>query len=91
MFSPRGWCGATCSSLFSKVWRLRLCYSAQAAQLTAIVSHSVVCPQIYSTDLNGLTCKIVVETDLMREPPDHCAPNASPRAQHMGMGNKKGE
>jgi hypothetical protein len=45
----------------------------------------MVYPRIVSTDLNGLTCKIVVETDLMREPPDHCAPNEAPDAQdHAG-------
>ena len=39
-----------------------------------------------STDLNDLTCKIVVVTDLMREPPDERAPSEALEAQdHAGL------
>jgi hypothetical protein len=39
------------------------------------------CPRIVSTDLNGLTCKIAVNTDLARERPDQRAPSETVEAQ----------
>ncbi len=42
------------------------------------------CPRIMSTDLDGLTCKIMAETHLMHEPPDHCAPGEAPEDQDDG-------
>jgi hypothetical protein len=39
-----------------------------------------------STDVNGLTCKIAVDTDLMREPPGQLAPSEALEAQdHAGL------
>src|SRR5262245_4831045 len=38
-------------------------------------------PRITSTDLNGLTCKIAVDTDLRRDPPAQRAPSEALEAQ----------
>jgi hypothetical protein len=45
---------------------------------------AVVYPLICSTDVDGLSCKISAETDLMREPPDHRSPGEAPEAQDDG-------
>lgn len=44
----------------------------------------LVCPRIVSTDVNGLSGKIVAETDLRCEPPDHRASGEASEAQDNG-------
>jgi hypothetical protein len=44
----------------------------------------VLCPRIYSTDLDDLPCKIMAETDLMHEPPDQRAAGEAPEDQDDG-------
>jgi hypothetical protein len=63
-------------------------------KLTRPVDHdteatAMVYPRIDSTDVDGLICNVIAETDLIREPPDHHAPGEAPEVQHDGGGPRE--
>jgi hypothetical protein len=71
------------SKFLLRIWLVKPTLSAHrnSAKLQTL---PLVCPRIMSTDVTGLSGKIIAETDLMRKPPDHHAPGEAPKLQDDG-------